>query len=82
MAQQPVFLAKATYRQRRLRDAVRLLPILGCVLWLIPLLWPQGEDGQRNAGALIYVFVVWLGLVVLGAVLVRMLQLSDGSEQD
>ncbi len=64
----PVFLAKARYRQRRLRDALRLLPILGAVLWLVPLLWPRGEGGQTNAVALIYMFVIWAGLVVLGAV--------------
>ena len=58
----------ARYRQRRLRDALRLLPILGAVLWLVPLLWSRGDGGQSNAAALIYIFGVWVLVVGLGAV--------------
>lgn len=75
----PVFLAKARYRQRRLRDALRLLPIIGAVLWLVPLLWPRGAQGASNASALIYMFVVWAGLVVVGALLAARLDpTADG----
>ena len=68
-ARTPVFLARARYRQRRLRDALRLLPIVGGVLWLVPLLWPRGAEGPGNATALLYVFAVWVILIVAGAVL-------------
>lgn len=80
MAQTPVFLAKGSYRQRRLRDAVRLLPILAAVFWLIPLLWPRGEAGPGNGTALIYIFVVWFALVIIGAALVARLDLSGDAE--
>lgn len=61
-----VFLARATYRQRRLRDALRVLPIFGVILWLFPLLW-QGTGG--TATALQFVFGVWVFLIVLAAFL-------------
>lgn len=38
----PLFLARADYRRRRLRDAARLLPVVGALLMLLPLLW-QGQ---------------------------------------
>ena len=79
MAQPPVFLAKTRYRQRRLRDGLRMLPVLGALLWMIPLLWPRGADGQSNATALIYMFSVWTMLVVLCALLVRFLRPEDNT---
>jgi hypothetical protein len=35
----PVFLARRTYRQRRLADAARMLPLAAGVLMALPLLW-------------------------------------------
>ncbi|WP_342076154.1 hypothetical protein [Yoonia sp. SS1-5] len=58
-----LFLEQANYRQRRLRDAIRLLPILGAILFAIPLLWETGV----GARAMIYVFLIWFGLIVLAA---------------
>ena len=68
----PVFLEKASYRQRRLRDAARLLPIVGLVLWMLPLTWSEvdGADGGASS-ALIYIFGVWVLLIVLAAVFSR-----------
>ena len=51
---QPLFLARATYRRRRLRDAARLLPVVGVFLLAQPLLWPQGGAGP----VVVFVFVV------------------------
>lgn len=81
-----VFLERAGYRQRRLRDAARLLPILGAVLWTIPLLWGgQGDDSPR-ANTVIYIFVVWVLLIVLAAVISMRLQpdapAADGDAAD
>lgn len=73
----PLFLARGTYRQRRLRDAARLLPIVGGVLWLIPLLWPRGADGQLVSAALLYIFGIWAGLIGLAFILSRTLR-DDG----
>lgn len=58
-----VFLQKASYRQRRLRDAARLLPFVGVVLWLLPLSWGEEANGD-GANRLIYIFVVWVLLII------------------
>ena len=70
----PLFLARRTYRQRRLRDAARLLPVVGGLLWMIPLLWPRGPDGQLISVVLLYIFGVWAGLIGLALVLSRLLR--------
>jgi hypothetical protein len=77
----PVFLGRDSYRQRRIRDAARMLPVLGAVLWLIPLFWERGEGGARNSQALIFVFAVWAVLIVLSVVLSRLLR-PDQDEAD
>ncbi len=56
-------------------DAVRLLPVLGLALWMVPLLWPVADplppvqDGAATpvsmSAALTYIFGVWAGLIVL-----------------
>lgn len=60
----PLFLARAVYRRRRMRDAARLLPLVGLFLMLLPALWSPGRGG---GGAAVYVFSVW-ALLILGAV--------------
>lgn len=73
-----VFLERAHYRQRRLGDAARCLPVLGVVLWLIPLLWQKdGDAAQSNAGTLTYIFVIWVVLILLAAVLAWVLPDAD-----
>ncbi len=66
----PVYLARASYRRRRLIDAQRLLPFLLLCLWLLPLLWGgEGTDQPLGAGSrsFVHVFVVWaLGILAAG----------------
>ncbi len=72
MAKNPVFLERQSYRRRRLMDAIKLLPFLGAVIWMVPLLWPaplEVETGISTAGALRYLFGGWIVLVAIGAVL-------------
>lgn len=66
----PVFLQRANYRQRRLRDAAKLVPLIGIILWALPLAWPA-ETGDTPVGSarLLYVFGVWMILIVLTAML-------------
>lgn len=78
-----LFLERANYRQRRLGDAARCLPVLGAVLWLIPLLWQKdGAEAQTNAGTLTYIFAVWVLLIGLAAILARVLQDTDTAPSD
>jgi len=75
LARAPIFLERHTYRRRRVIDAVRLLPFLGFLLWMVPLLWSvePSSDGAAPAAseALKYVFGVWTFLVVAGFLLWR-----------
>ncbi|MHA6345498.1 hypothetical protein [Roseivivax sp. CAU 1761] len=85
----PVFLERRSYRQRRLRDALRLLPLVGLLLWSLPLLWGAGEaPPPAGSRALAFVFAVWLGLILAGRWLARRIEpdqpgpagAGDGSE--
>lgn len=73
----PVFLERRSYRQRRMMDAVRLLPVIGLLLWLLPTLWSVPADGGvepvKMSQAIIYVFGVWVCLILSGGVLWRYL---------
>lgn len=76
----PVFLERRGYRQRRMMDALRLLPFLGVLLWLLPLFWPSGPAPQdvttpvTTSSAVIYVFAVWAFLIGLSFTLRRALR--------
>ena len=65
-----LFLERRSYRERRMMDAVRIMPVVGLVLWMVPLLWPvepvPGEvaEGTSMSGALWYLFAVWTGLIL------------------
>ncbi len=82
MARPPVFLPEARYRQKRVRDAARLLPVLGVVLLLLPLLWIRSDapDGVGNAASLLYVFGIWAGLIGGAFGLARALRADEGEE--
>lgn len=70
-----LFLERRSYRRRRLMDALRLLPIVGVLLWLFPIFWPSAKDGPEApasismSGAVTYVFVVWFVLILSALVL-------------
>lgn len=46
-------------------DAARLLPILGFLLVMVPILWGSGEARPSTSSAILYLFGVWVVLVVL-----------------
>ncbi|MFB9151167.1 hypothetical protein [Roseovarius ramblicola] len=69
-----VFLARRSYRRRRMADAARLLPLAGGVLLCVPLLWQGAGGGARTVAALIYVFGLWAALVVVSALVSRHLR--------
>ncbi len=51
-------------------DAARLLPALGTVLLILPILW---ASDRGTADGTIYIFLVWLALIVAAAILSRRL---------
>lgn len=69
----PPFLERRVYRRRRLRDAARLLPILGAVLFALPVMWtgPAGASDASTARGGVYVFAAWAALIVAAALLSR-----------
>ena len=76
----PLFLARAVYRRRRLRDAARLLPLLGLFLLLLPLMW--GEPSGKGAGqTVVYVFAAWGTLIALAAYLAPGLARPEGEAE-
>lgn len=79
---QPLFLARAPYRRRRLRDAARLLPVLGVFLLLLPLLWAPAAGLSLTSGDVVYFFGVWLLLIGLAAAFAPGLRGGDGAEDE
>lgn len=63
-----IFVGRQTYRRRRLMDAARFLPVVGVLLWCVPLLWGNSGDDQavHVSSATTYIFVVWTVLIVFG----------------
>ncbi|RLL65048.1 hypothetical protein [Paenirhodobacter hankyongi] len=71
-AGQPLFLARRSYRRRRMMDGARVLPLLGAVLLLLPGLWhAEAGTGPRTGAGGIYLFLVWCGLILAAFGLAR-----------
>lgn len=79
-----LFLERRGYRQRRIIDAARILPIVGLLLWLVPLIWPDvGEDGAISASqATLYVFAIWIALIGVGGFLAWRMSPSEDVSGD
>ncbi len=72
---EPLFLARQSYRRRRVEDAARLLPLLGVVLFLLPLMVGGAIGNVRLA----FVFSSWFFLILFAMLLAR--HLGRDSEQ-
>lgn len=71
---QPIFQAREGYRNRRLADLGRILPMVGLILFLLPLLWTgSGEDAGSTGSAGLFIFAAWLALIVAAASVSRWL---------
>lgn len=81
--EQPILLERESYRRRRLRDAAKLSPLIGLVLFLMPVMW--AGDGS-TAGGLVFLFTAWAILIVVMMILSRRLSetepKSTQSDQD
>ncbi len=61
----PEFLARGSYRIRRLMDAARLLPVFCFVLLILPLMRASPEtDAPPTASESVYLFLVWFGSIL------------------
>ena len=69
-ASEYVYLERRRYRTRRIIEALKVLPVLGIVLFGVPLLW---SEGVKTSDAMIYFFSVWLALVFSAVWLARRL---------
>lgn len=79
----PLFVARTTYRRRRLADAARMLPVLGMVLMLLPMLWAPAADGTRSTATDgIYLFVIWGALIGAAALLAPRLDAGPPDPRD
>nr|WP_275116143.1 hypothetical protein [Aliiroseovarius subalbicans] len=76
-----MFLARQNYRRRRLADAARLLPVLGGLLFLLPILGTS-TGAITTAGGGLFVFSVWVALIVVAAFLARRLTAGDNAGPD
>lgn len=68
----PLFLARQSYRRRRMIDASRLVPLFGGAVMLLPLLWTGAEHGSLAVRGLL-LFAAWGVLVAASAFLARLL---------
>lgn len=76
MPQGPLFLARAVYRRRRLRDAARLLPVVGLLLVILPAMGDVQAGGAARTA--VYIFAVWALLIAAAAVLAPGLSRTEG----
>jgi hypothetical protein len=66
----PLFLARKSYRRRRMTDAARLLPIVGVFLFLMPILWQPASTPAHDTGyGVAYLFIVWTLLILAARVI-------------
>lgn len=72
-SEDPLFLTRSTYRRRRLMDAARLFPVIGGVLFVLPVLWASGSG---TASGVLYLFGVWALLIACTAAFSRRLPIQ------
>lgn len=78
----PLFLAKSSYRSRRLSDAARLLPVVATFLLALPATWATPAPGKAElSGDLVYLFVVWAGLILAALLIARRLAGAEPAGQ-
>lgn len=78
----PIFLDRALYRRRRLRDAARLVPVVGLFLLLLPLFWTVDSRVSLSSGDVLYFFGVWLFLIALAAAFAPGLREGEEPEEE
>lgn len=81
MPEARLFLERQSYRRRRMMDAVRMLPLLCAVLWLmVPTMWPNTPTGEAQtalSSAIWYLFVIWVLAITASFALWRRIRNHD-----
>lgn len=78
-----MFVERRAYRLRRIMDGARMLPLLGLVMVILPLLWAPTDGGSRNlAGDAIYIFAIWAALILAARALASGLSGSAPSQPE
>jgi len=80
-----IYLERRTYRRRRMMDAARLMPLIGMLLFLVPLLWlPEPGESVATSRGVIYIFAIWVILILVSAWIAAKLQpgQEDGAAQE
>ena len=76
----PVFVERRTYRRRRMADAARMLPLLGGLLFCLPLLW--SVDGPPSTtSSMFYLFSIWVLLCLVSAMISRRLPVDVANSE-
>jgi hypothetical protein len=83
MPEARLFLERRSYRRRRMMDAVRMLPLVCTLLWLVvPTMWPNGlQDDTQTAlsSALWYLFMIWILAIAATFALWRRIRRYEGT---
>lgn len=85
MARGAQFLERQTYRRRRMIDGARLLPVIGGIAFVMPILWrTDTTPGASTAHGGLYLFAIWFGLILAAFALSRRLRnvAGDGRVED
>ena len=77
---EPLFLARRSYRRRRVMDAARILPYAGIFLLCLPIFWGSGGEAARTGQGAVYLFAVWFALILAAFLLSRRLRRIDPEE--
>lgn len=66
----PLFLARQSYRRRRLADAARALPVVAAGLFFLPVLWqPAATPEPDTARGAVWLFSTWAAIIVVAWVI-------------
>jgi hypothetical protein len=71
-SRQPVFFERKTYRRRRMADGARVLPVVGAILFCLPLSWSSDETSS-TASVMLYLFLIWVLLCLASFLFARFL---------
>ena len=74
----PPFVAPRNYRLRRLRDFARMLPVLGMVLFFLPVM----GAGRTTGGTGLWLFSVWALLIVAARLMAPGLRANEGASEE